>query len=240
MALTSGQIRHYRQDGFVVAPALFDAPTVARMVEHYMARRAEGAKPGDMGGDAKDATDPLNKYPRMIQMHNWDPASKDWALEKKMLGMVKQLIDDEPVLKQTMLYFKPPGARGQGLHQDEQYITMDPLIGVWVALDQTDRANGQMVVVPGSHKLGMLPVEQADRAQSFVKGQTIMPEGASEVGVDMNPGDALFFDGKTIHGSYNNQTQDRFRRSFICHFIGKHSCEFEPAVGTSMKYVKVG
>ena len=47
-----------------------------------------------------------------------------------------------------MLYFKPPGGRGQGLHQDEQYITTDPLIGLWIALDPSDAAVGQMVVVP--------------------------------------------------------------------------------------------
>ena len=41
-----------------------------------------------------------------------------------------------------MLYFKPPGGRGQGLHQDQQYITIDPLIGVWVALDRSDQLVG--------------------------------------------------------------------------------------------------
>ena len=57
--------------------------------------------------------------------------------------------------------FKPPGGRGQALHQDEQYITIEPLIGVWVALDRSDKAVGQMVVVPGSHKRGLLQVEAA-------------------------------------------------------------------------------
>ena len=41
-----------------------------------------------------------------------------------------------------MLYFKPPGGRGQGLHQDEQYITINPLIGLWIALDPSDDRRG--------------------------------------------------------------------------------------------------
>ena len=54
-----------------------------------------------------------------------------------------------------MLYFKPPGARGQAFHQDNQYIRKYPVIAAWAALDDCDEANGQMVVIPGSQKEGM-------------------------------------------------------------------------------------
>jgi ectoine hydroxylase-related dioxygenase (phytanoyl-CoA dioxygenase family) len=47
-----------------------------------------------------------------------------------------------------------------------------------------------------------------------------MPQGAVEVGQDMEPGDVLFFGGFTIHGSYPNQTKDQFRRTFIVHYYG--------------------
>ena len=35
--------------------------------------------------------------------------------------------------------------------------------------------------------------------------------------------DALFFDGRTIHGSEKNTTDEQWRRTFICHFVGKNS-----------------
>ena len=75
-------------------------------------------------------------------MHNWDTLTGEWATQGTLLRIVEQLIEDTPVLRQTMLYFKPPGGRGQALHQDEQYITTEPLIGVWVALDRSDKAGG--------------------------------------------------------------------------------------------------
>ena len=137
-----------------------------------------------------------------------------------------------------MLYYKPPGARGQAFHQDQQYITLDPLVGCWVALDDADRDNGQMIVFPASHKLGLLPVETADLTLSFVGGQTQLPPEAKELGVDMRAGDVLLFDGKTIHGSLPNKTADRFRRSFICHFVGQNSVKFTPAQGTNMAQLK--
>jgi ectoine hydroxylase-related dioxygenase (phytanoyl-CoA dioxygenase family) len=35
----------------------------------------------------------------------------------------------------------------------------------------------------------------------------------------MEPGDVLFFNGSTIHGSGPNYSADRFRRSIIFHYL---------------------
>lgn len=238
MRLSDAQIHQYKEAGFLVVPGLFDTATAQQMIQHYMERRAKGPKPGDSGGTTDHPEDPNHQYPRMINMHNWDELTGEWAMQARMLALVEQLIDDKPVLRQTMLYFKPPGGRGQALHQDEQYITTDPLIGVWIALDKSDRSVGQMVVVPGSHKRGLLQVEAADTAISFTAVQSVMPVGVEEFYVDMEPGDALFFDGKTIHGSYMNESNDRWRRSFICHYIGENAADFDPPQGKHVSHLR--
>ena len=238
MRLTPQQRDHYKAQGFVVIPHLFSRATVALMREHYMKRRAEGPKPGDSGGTTDHADDPNHQFPRMINMHNWDELTEEWAADTNVLAITEQLIDDTPVLLQTMLYFKPPGAQGQALHQDEQYITIDPIIGVWVALDTSDEAVGRMVLIPRSHQLGLLSVETANTAISFTNVQAVKPANAEELGIDMSPGDTLFFDGKVIHGSYKNKTRDRWRRSFICHYMGENSQRFEPAAGTHVSHLK--
>ncbi len=238
MRLSDAQVHQYNETGFLVVSGLFATATAQQMIEHYMDRRAEGPKSGDSGGTTDHPEDPNHQYPRMINMHNWDALTGEWAMQETMLELVEQLINDKPVLRQTMLYFKPPGGRGQALHQDEQYITTEPLIGVWIALDKSDRSVGQMVVVPGSHRRGLLQVEAADTAISFTAVQSVMPEGAKEVFVDMEPGDALFFDGKTIHGSYMNETNDRWRRSFICHYIGENAEDFEPPQGKHVSHLR--
>lgn len=237
MTLTDEQIAAYRQQGFLVVPGVFSPAEAAGMIDHYMQVRAEGPKPGDSGGTQDQPDDPNHAYPRLINMHTWDQATDGWAQRADLLAAAGALFDDDALLRQTMLYFKPPGARGQGLHQDEQYICQDPLLGLWIALDRADADVGQMVVVPQSHTDGLLPVEEADTSQSFTAGQTVMPEGADVVGIDLDPGDALFFDGRTIHGSYPNRTGDRWRRSFICHYVGAHAESFEPAPGTHMSHL---
>jgi hypothetical protein len=52
MQLTQEQVQQYHDDGFLIVRGVFDQSTVAGMREHYMAMRAEGPKPGDMGGEA--------------------------------------------------------------------------------------------------------------------------------------------------------------------------------------------
>jgi phytanoyl-CoA hydroxylase len=37
----------------------------------------------------------------------------------------------------------------------------------------------------------------------------------------MAPGDVLFFNGNLIHGSHRNKSNNRFRRSFICHYASE-------------------
>jgi phytanoyl-CoA hydroxylase len=228
---------HYDVHGYVVVPGLFDSSQMPQMIQHYMALRATGPKPGDTGGTADKPDDPNHLYPRMINMHDWDEQSRVWATQRNIWRMVAALLDDEPVLRQTMLYFKPPGARGQALHQDQQYITTDPLLGLWVALDTADAAVGQMLVGAGSHRHGLLPVEKADTQVSFTSAQAVLPSGSQPQGVDMAPGDGLFFSGKCVHGSYANTSADRWRRSFICHYVSVNAQDFVPEQGTHVSHV---
>ena len=208
------------------------------MIEHNMRMRSEGPKPGDHGGLSDHPEDPNHQFPRMINMQSWDEKTNEWSENPGILSSVSQLIDDQPVLNQTMLYFKPPGGYGQALHQDQQYIPIEPLIGVWVALDHSGDSVGQMIVVPVSHKMGLLEVEAADTTVSFTHVQTFLPPDSQTLGLDMKPGDTLYFDGKTIHGSWANCTTDRWRRTFICHYVGAHSVRFEPPAGKHVTHLQ--
>ena len=104
MPLTEQQKSQYRESGFVIVPRLFDAETAKQMIEHYMSMRAEGPKPGDYAGTLDEPDDPTHQYPRMINMHNWDDLTEEWAIQPELFAIVRQLINDSPVLRQTMIY----------------------------------------------------------------------------------------------------------------------------------------
>jgi len=123
------------------------------------------------------------------------------------------------------MYFKPAGGRGQALHQDNFFLKVEPgtCIAAWVALDRADEENGGLEVVPGTHDMDLFCPEEADAGESFTRDYVPIPEGLEAVPVVMEPGDVLFFNGQLVHGSQPNRTEDRFRRSFICHYIGRSS-----------------
>jgi ectoine hydroxylase-related dioxygenase (phytanoyl-CoA dioxygenase family) len=213
--------QRYQQDGYVVVSGLFSTAEVAELTEHYMTLRAGGPLPGDFAGVNAASSDPLQKYPRMIHMHRWDERSLQWLIDERLSHLLTTLLGSEPYAVQTMLYFKPAGARGQALHQDQYYLQVQPgtCMAAWLALDRCDEENGCMRVVPGSHTLPLLCTEQADTTQSFTDTTVPVPETMHAEPVIMNAGDVLFFNGQLIHGSYPNTSQERFRRSLIGHYI---------------------
>src|SRR4029079_11521763 len=100
--------------------------------------------PGDTAGVDVSSADPLKRFPRMIHMHRWDEISLNWMLDQRLAECMTRLLSVEPVAVQTMLYFKPPGARGQALHQDQFYLRAKPgtCMAAWMALDDCDEENG--------------------------------------------------------------------------------------------------
>jgi len=217
----SAYVNVYEKEGYVVVSGLFSPEEVARLTQHYMDMRASGPLPGDFAGVNAQSTDPLKKFPRMIHMHRWDELSMQWLIDERLNRCMSALLGREPYAVQTMLYFKPPGARGQALHQDQYYLRVQPgtCMAAWLALDRCDTENGCMQVVPGSHKWPLLCTVAADTAQSFTDVTVPLPEGTQATPVIMEAGDVLFFNGQLIHGSFPNTSQDRFRRSLIGHYI---------------------
>ena len=47
-------------------------------------------------------------------------------IDARLNKWMTSILGREPYAVQTMFYFKPPGARGQALHQDQFYLRVDP------------------------------------------------------------------------------------------------------------------
>ena len=213
---------NYERDGFAVVPSLFSQEEVAEIKETFeQVHRNEFSKAWDDG--LRDPNDPLFQFPRIVHPHRFNATARRYMLHAQVLKCLEVLFEEEPVATQSMYYFKPPGARGQAMHQDNLYLLVDPgtCIGAWTAIDRVDRENGCMMMVPGTHRGNLLCQEEADatiKREAFNGTITRIPKGMKAIEVPMEPGDTLFFGGSVIHGSGPNRTKDRFRRSFIGHY----------------------
>lgn len=217
---TTALKQQYDREGYCLAPAVFSEEEVEDIKAHFKAIH-DGSFPSpyeklsmkEAGGDI------LKAYPRVIHPQRFSEKAKAYMLDKRLAHILRVLVQDEPLAAQSMYYFKPPGARGQALHQDQFYLQVVPgtCIAAWTAIDRCDEENGGMMVVPHTDTL---PIDCNKEGGSYSENAKSIPipEGKRAVPAIMNPGDVLFFNGSVIHGSGPNRSKDRWRRSFICHY----------------------
>ena len=218
MIIPPTSISEFAAQGYTLARALFSEDEAARLREHFQVVNREQRRLTD---NISDPSDPLAQYPRVMQPHRWDALSFQWLIDERLKGWLTSLLGREPYAVQTMFYFKPPGARGQALHQDQFYLRVDPgtCVAAWMAVDRCDEENGCLRVVPGTHALPVMCTVDADANESFSRDEVELPPEYAPVPLIMEPGDVLFFNGQVVHGSYPNSSDDRFRCAMIGHYV---------------------
>src|SRR5579884_1124995 len=161
-ATKSQEVARFEEDGFLVSRSMFDAKEVKEIREAFMALAEGGAAPGlfQPAEDEAGRRDPLARYPRVMQPHRRrdlpvGELSMRYMLDPRIGATLEALFGEPAVAAQSMFYFKPPGARGQALHQDNFYLRVAPgtCMAAWAAIDDADEDNGTLMVVPGSHRL---------------------------------------------------------------------------------------
>ncbi|KAK3696720.1 hypothetical protein QZH41_013079, partial [Actinostola sp. cb2023] len=140
----------------------------------------------------------------------------------------------------TMLINKPPDPGTQSsrhpLHQDLHYFPFRPanrIVCSWTAMEKVTRANGCLVVIPGTHKKELL----RHRYPEWKGGVNILYHGIKDfdpnapmVHLEMEAGDTVFFHPLLIHGSGTNRTNG-FRKAISCHYASCH-CHYISVKGT--------
>lgn len=221
-SLSPEQVDFFRREGYLIVRRLFSSGEVDALRARFerLVAGTEPAPPGQWPNDPQ-AADPLQRCPRVMMPHRWDGLSRRWLLDPRLRTILRTLLEDEPIATQSMFYFKPPGARGQALHQDNFYLQVEPhsCIAAWTAIDPSVPENGGLSVVPHTQDYALVCPEQADMAESFVTHLVRPPAGAQAVPAELQPGDTLFFNGNVIHGSGPNRSPTLWRRSFICHYM---------------------
>ncbi len=229
--LSPEQLTAWEADGYVVVPGLFSPEEVAALQERFR-RLAEGIdRFPDRWEPDWNTSDPLKRYPRVMHPHRFCDLSRQALLKPRVGQVLARLFGEAAVACQSMFYFKSPGSAGQALHQDNFYLAVHPgtCIAAWTALDPTDADNGGLYVVPGSHRLGVICPDPEKVRDGRSSNLVDPPKGMKAVPVEMAPGDTLFFGGSLIHGSGRNRTSDRWRRSFIGHYMPISSTHVSPA-----------
>jgi len=238
MSLTTEQKQQFERDGFLAIRGLFSAAEIEEIRGTFMEMAKDGPVPGlsdvpkAREGVPVSSNDPLLRYPRMMHPHKHPdkpvgPLAMRYMRDPRLRPILAELFGESPYAVQSMFYFKPPGARGQDLHQDNFYLRVKPgtCMAAWVAVDDADAGNGGMMCVPETATLDVACPEKADPALFFTTEHVEPPPGLEPQMMELKAGDVLFFNGSVIHGSTPNTSPDRFRRSLIFHYVPASTVE---------------
>lgn len=215
----------FQQHGYAVARGLFSDAEVEEIKATFTRIAENGPIPGhfDQASREESGGDPLKEFPRVMHPHRFDAVSRKNLVHPGVLTCLRELMQDDVLAAQSMFYFKPPGSRGQAMHQDNFYLLVEPqtCVAAWTAIDDADPENGGMYLVADTAEEEIVCPEMANPTESFTPHFVPTPKGKKAVPCKMKAGDTLFFNGNSIHGSGPNRSKDRFRRSFICHYVPK-------------------
>ncbi len=227
--LTDDQIKQFDDDGYLVWPSMLDGEETAMILDaakqdHGMVDHAFSVD--DAGG-------------RKTRLSLWNHPGDDiygmLCRCRRVVDSCEQLMRDEVYHYHSKMMLKEPRVGGAWhWHQDYGYwyqnnCLFPDMISVLIALDPMTKANGCLQVLRGSHKLGRL-----DHGR-FGKQTGADPDRVKHC-IDrldleycvMQPGDALFFHGLTLHASDANDSDDP-RWSIICCYNTKHNDPYAEA-----------
>jgi phytanoyl-CoA hydroxylase len=162
----------------------------------------------------------INSLPNLQEFQNLPINS---VIEKTdILAMAAHLFGEPVVFHNCEIFYKPPEVgRGITIHQDNFYVCIEKLraITAWIALEEADRSNGTIFYYRGSHTLGELEHEVRG-VKNYTCGDNEKIQTLEKVYIHANPGDCVFHNLLTVHGSEDNLS-NRSRRtlSWACRAV---------------------
>jgi len=205
MKLSPQEQNLYERRGYHFPVRAFTGEEALRLLNQFqayhgqVAERIEGLLPRERG-----------IY--MIETHLFLRWVYDIVSHPKVLDAVESVIGPNVIVWGSQWFPKFPGDKAfVSWHQDATYWGLNPpnVTTAWVALSESSTRNGCMRVVPGTHKMPLLPQRETYGADNMLsRGQEIAAEVDEKDAVDMplNPGEFSLHHVGIVHGSGPNNS----------------------------------
>lgn len=194
---------------------------------------------------------PENNSGRFIGDYcNWpnNPGYRDYILNGPAAGLAKALMGSQQVriFHEHLLIKEPGNSKVTPWHHDEPYYcaTADQTVSIWLPLDPVSR-DSSLEFVAGSHQWGKLFRPRKFTGVDYqrdVDDLHPMPDidGNRDqyriLGWELEPGDAVAFDHRTVHGAPGNRSQEHSRRVVSTRWLGDNARYVDRRGETSPPY----
>jgi ectoine hydroxylase-related dioxygenase (phytanoyl-CoA dioxygenase family) len=214
--LSEKQIAAFSTDGYLLIRSLLDAEETKMTLD--AARQDEAMRTNRM--------DVIDTQGRSTHLSLWNHPGDDIygviGRCRRVVDSMEQLLGDEVYHYHSKLSAKQPQVGGAWeWHQDYGYWYQNgclypDMASVFIALDPATRENGCLQVLRGSHRMGRIEHGRfGTQTGADPERVAAAMERMERVYCEMNPGDAIFFHGNTLHSSDANLS-DRPRWGLIC------------------------
>ena len=235
--ITQDHIDRYRRDGVVLVKALFkdQVETLRQGVEANMAAPSEYGSENLKAGEGGRFFDDYCNWQRIPQFGDVirSSAAAEVAADLMQSNTV-QVFHDHVLVKE------PGTSKPTPWHQDSPYyfVEGEQTVSFWSPLDPVREAS--LRCVAGSHlwEKPVLPTRWLSQDNFYPDAASYIPvpdpdaEGMTILEWEMEPGDAVAFNYKTLHGARGNETGSR-RRAFSLRLMGDDACYVERPGRTS-------
>ena len=199
--LTAQQIEAYRRDGFISPVRVLSAEAAADT------RREVEAMEAAFGGALRG--------PMRTKIYLRFPWAYRLATSPRILDIAEDLIGPDILLYQNAAWLKNAGEDTfVSWHQDNTYFGHEPceVLSVWIALSPSRPESGSVRFLPGSHRLGALPVVYDLRKENMLSSGQVADLDVSAYtpfATSLELGEASIHHASLVHGSPPNQTGER-------------------------------
>lgn len=200
--LTPEQVTLYNEKGYLAGICVFDESTAIEN-RQYFDKLLE--KTLAAGQDSYSISTAHRKYHRVLEM----------ATNPLILDYVEDILGDQFVLWGTHFFCKMPGdGKTVSWHQDASYWPLTPskTVTLWLAIDDADKENAAMRVIPGSHHKGHLTWQLSEEAENNLLDQTVHDAeqyGEAPVDLILKAGEISMHSDLILHGSKANTSTRR-------------------------------
>ena len=219
--LTDEQLNTYGEQGYLRLGRTLTDKGLELMIEQCMAawRRTKGKF---------DTTNTWLQNSLLPQIHHHAPIVRDYYFEGPLVNVAEQVIGPNIKGANSQLTFKLRGnTMPFGWHQDNAYGELDPYnaISCLTALDDADKSNGCIRLVPGSHKEGQAKITLSTEDKKKQVEIDLDVDEHRAVPVPMKAGECLFFNCWMLHKSEGNHSKDRDRRILFVRYADADAVE---------------
>jgi len=229
--LTKDQIEFFHAHGYLAGIRLLND----EQIEFLRAELAELVDPSHPGNrlfyefHSNESTDPSTVLFHALGAWRIAPGFHDLLWNPAFLMPACQLLGGAVRFWHDQLFCKPAHHGGVvAWHQDYSYWTRtQPMahLSCWIGLDDSNRENGCVHYVPGSHRWALLPITGLANDMNAIEG--VLSEEQKEqfkpVPIELKKGECSFHHPLMLHGSFANKS-GRPRRGAVLNVFRDGVC----------------